>query len=113
MGMGAGYTELRGLSYYTAEAHVCFVRPLHAGDKVVVKFQVLDHDDKRIRTYEEMHHVDGWLAATSEILSLHVDLSGPKVAPFPQEIRSKIESMAAAHAALPTPDRAGRHIEII
>lgn len=112
MGMGAAYTELRRLSYYTAEAHTCFVRPLHAGDEVVVKLQVLDHDDKRIRTYQEMHHIEGWLAATTEILSLHVDLGGPKVVPFPNEVRSKIEAMTEAHARLPTPERAGRHIEI-
>lgn len=112
MGMGPAYAELRSLSYYTAEAHVSFIRPLHAGDKVVVKLQVLDHDEKRIRTFQEMHHIDGWLAATSEILSLHVELSGPKVVAFPIEVRSKIEAMAKAHATLPTPERAGRHIEI-
>ena len=59
-----------------------------------------------------LDHIDGWLAATTEILSLHVDLGGPKVVPFPNEVRSKIEAMNEAHARLPTPERAGRHIEI-
>ena len=112
MGMGAAYTKLLRLTYYTAETHLCFVRPLHEGDSVVVKLQVLDHDEKRISTYQEIHHVDGWLAATSETLSLHVDLSGPKVTPFPGEVRKKIQSMTDAHSILPTPVRAGRRIEL-
>ena len=76
----------RKLTIYTAEVHVCYVQELHLGDKVTVSFQLLDHDDKRLRAYQEIRHVDGWLAATSESLSLHVDMSGPKVAPFPADI---------------------------
>ncbi|RWB66317.1 thioesterase family protein [Mesorhizobium sp.] len=112
VGLGPAYVQARGLSFYTAEAHVCFVRPVHALDEVVVTFQLIDYDEKRIRTYQEMRHVDGWLAATSEILSLHVDLSMPKVTPFPADVRAKIEQMAAAHATLARPSRAGKHIEL-
>ena len=78
--------------------HVCYVRELHLGDRVTVTFQLLDHDDKRLRAYQEIRHVDGWLAATSESLSLHVDMSGPKVAPFPPDVMARVEAMRAAHA---------------
>ena len=54
--------------------------------KVTVSFQLIDHDEKRLRAYQEIRHVDGWLAATSETLSLHVDMAGPKVAPFPADV---------------------------
>ena len=112
LGIGLDYVQQRNQSNYTAENHVCYLRPLRLDDQVTVSFQILDHDEKRIRSYQEMHHVDGWLAATSETLSLHVDLSGPKVSPFPADIRTKVEAMTAAHAALPLPERAGRHIDI-
>lgn len=112
MGMGPGYARDRKLTIYTAETHVCYVRELHLGDKVTCTVQVIDADDKRIRFYEELHHVDGWLAATSESLALHVDMSGPKVAPFPADIAERVEAMRAAHAALPMPERAGRSIAI-
>ncbi|KQU89632.1 thioesterase [Mesorhizobium sp. Root102] len=112
MGMGSAYTELRRLSYYTAEAHVCFIRPLHTGDQVLVNLQIIDCDDKRIRSYQEIHHVEGWLAATTEILSLHVDLNGPKVVPFPQDVKEKLDAMTAVHATLPVPERAGRNIDL-
>ena len=41
------------------------MQELHLGDKVTVTFQLLDHDEKRLRAYQEIRHVDGWLAATS------------------------------------------------
>lgn len=112
LGIGAAYARDRKLTIYTAEVHVCYVRELHLDDQVTVSFHLLDHDDKRLRAYEEIHHVDGWLAATSEVLSLHVDMSGPRVAPFPADILPRIEAMRAAHAVLPIPERAGRGIAI-
>ncbi|TIU33202.1 MAG: thioesterase, partial [Mesorhizobium sp.] len=78
MGMGPNYARDRRLTIYTAEVHVCYVQELHLEHQVTVSFQLIDHDDKRLRAYQEIRHVDGWLAATSESLSLHVDMSGPK-----------------------------------
>lgn len=113
MGMGPDYARDRRLTIYTAEVHVCYVQELHLGHSVTVTFQLLDHDDKRLRVYQEIRHAaEGWLAATSESLSLHVDMSGPKVAPFPADIAEKIDAMRAAHAGLPMPARAGRSIGI-
>ena len=112
MGMGPNYAPDRKLTIYTAEIHVCYVRELHLGDPVRGTFQLIDHDDKRLRAYQELRHIDGWLAATSEVLTLHVDMAGPKVAPFPADILTRVEAMQAAHANLPMPERAGRSIGI-
>lgn len=112
MGMGPDYAKTRKLTIYTAEVHVCYVQELHLGDRVTATFHLIDHDEKRLRAYQEIRHVDGWLAATSESLSLHVDMAGPKVAPFPADIQAKVETMRAAHASLAMPERAGRAIGI-
>ncbi|MER9959374.1 thioesterase family protein [Mesorhizobium sp. M0045] len=112
MGMGPDYVRERRLTIYTAEVHVCYVQELHLDHKVTVSFQLLDYDEKRLRAYQEIRHLDGWLAATSETLSLHVDMAGPKVAPFPADVLARVEAMRAAHAALPMPERAGRSIGI-
>jgi acyl-CoA thioester hydrolase len=112
MGLGPDYAKQRRLTIYTAEVHVCYLRELRLGDQVTVSFQLLDHDDKRLRAYQEIRHTEGWLSATSESLSLHVDMSGPKVAPFPADVAGKVEAMRAAHAAMPMPERAGRSIGI-
>jgi acyl-CoA thioester hydrolase len=112
MGLGPNYAKERRLTIFTAEVHICYVQELHLGHNVTVTFQLLDQDEKRLRAYQEIRHVDGWLAATSEQLALHVDMAGPKVAPFPADIMAKVEAMRAAHAALPMPERAGRSIGI-
>ena len=112
MGLGPEYAKERRLTSYTAEAHICYVQELHLGDKVRVGFQLLDHDEKRIHFFQELHHVDGWLAATSEALTLHVDMEGPRVVPFPSDVMEKVQAMRAAHKDLPRPDRAGRSVGI-
>ncbi|MGI6856669.1 thioesterase family protein [Mesorhizobium sp. 1B3] len=112
LGLGAEYARTRKLTIYTAEVHVCYVRELHLADRVTATFQLLDHDDKRLRAYKELRHADGWLAATCETLSLHVDMEGPKVVPFPPDALARVEAMHRAHSALPAPARAGRSIGI-
>jgi acyl-CoA thioester hydrolase len=112
MGLGPDYIRDRKLTTFTAEVHVCYVRELHLGHRVTSTFQLLDHDGKRLHAYQEIRHTDGWLAATSESLTLHVDMAGPKVVPFPADIMENVEALAAAHAAMPTPKRAGRSIGI-
>lgn len=111
-GMGPEYAAARRLTTYTAETHLCYVRELHLGDKVECTFQILDHDEKRLHSFQELRHVDGWLSATLEVLMLHIDMAGPKVAPFPPDVRGKVEAMFAAHGNLPKPERAGRSIGI-
>jgi acyl-CoA thioester hydrolase len=112
LGMGPDYARERRLTTYTAEIHVCYLRELHLGHDVTCSVQLLDHDAKRIHFFQELRHVDGWLAATSEVLSLHVDMAGPKVCPYPEDVMARIEAMQAWHAALPVPEQAGRSIGI-
>lgn len=112
LGMGPDYAATRRLTTYTAEIHLCYVRELRPGDRVTVATRLLDHDEKRLHFYQEIHHLDGWLSATCETLTLHVDMGGPKVAPFPPDVMERVERLAAAHAGLPAPQRAGRAIAI-
>ncbi|WP_336056768.1 thioesterase family protein [Nitratireductor sp. CH_MIT9313-5] len=112
MNMGPDYAAERRLTIYTAEIHLSYIRELHQGHRVRVRTQLLDHDTKRLHLYQEIHHEDGWLAAACECLSLHIDMNGPKVTPFPDDIAETIETMQREHADLPHPQRAGRSISI-
>ncbi|WP_428928555.1 thioesterase family protein [Marinibacterium sp. SX1] len=111
LGFGPDYAQ-RGFTTYTAEFHLSYVRELHLGDKVRVSLQLIDHDTSKFHTYQEIHHVDGWLAATGEALGLHIDRSGPRVAPFPPDIAKRVAAMKAAHDPLGWPERAGRSVGI-
>jgi acyl-CoA thioester hydrolase len=103
----------RRQSCFTAEVHVRYLRELHAGDPVRVTFQLLDFDAKRLHFFEQLFHaVDGWVAATSENMALHVDMAASKTAAFPPEVASSLTRMKAAHAKLPVPEAAGRRIDM-
>jgi len=112
IGLGPRYVKERRHTSYTAEFHICYLRELHLDDPVRVRSWLLDHDDKRFHTYQEIWHEDGWLAATGEALGLHIDMSGPRVAPFPPDIAAKMDAFAAAHGHPDKPERAGRAIGI-
>ena len=112
LGLGADYAKARRHTVYTAETHVCYLRELHLADEVRVTFQLIDHDEKRLRNYQEIIHPEGWVAATCETLSLHIDMSGPKVTQFPADLVENLAAMQEAHRPLPVPERAGRGIAI-
>jgi len=111
IGVGVDYVEKRRHSFFTAEVHLRYLRELHAGDQVRVTFQLLDYDRKRLHTFEQLFHAeDGWVAATSENMSLHVDMAARKTAAFPAEVTRRLAQMKATHARLPRPEAAGRRI---
>ena len=111
LGCGADYVKQRQLSFFTAEVHLRYLRELNAGDPVRVTFQLLDFDQKRMHCFEQLFHAgEGWVSATSENMSLHVDMTAKKTAPFPSEIAKRLTQMKNAHAMLPRPEAAGRKI---
>ena len=110
LGIGADYTKA-GRSFFTAEVHLRYLRELHAGDPVRVTFQLLDFDKKRVHYFEQLFHAEhGWVSATSENMSLHVDMNSKKTAPFSDEVTRRLTQMKASHARLPRPEAAGRRI---
>ncbi len=111
IGLDQDYLEKRSASYFLAECHVRYRRELSTGDLVRVTVQLIDVDEKRLHYYMELRHAaEGWLSATSENLSLHVDLATRKVAPFPADILANLAFMKASHARLPRPETLGRVI---
>lgn len=112
LGLGPEYAEARKLTTYTGEIHLCYRQELHLDHKVFGTFQLIDFDEKRMHVYQELRHVDGWLAATCEGMSLHVDMTGPKVAPYPQDIFDNIRNLANHQSSLEIPASVGRKIEI-
>src|SRR5215210_5068968 len=102
LGIGPDYVKAERHSCLTAEIHVRYLRELHAGDPVRVTFQLLDYDAKRIHYFEQLFHAtDGWVSATSENMSLHVDMEAKKTAAFSNEAMKRLAEMKASHARLP------------
>jgi acyl-CoA thioester hydrolase len=114
LGIGKDYVRTRNATIFALESHTSFLRELKAGDCVVVDIQILDHDAKRLHFFETMTAIDGgFVAATCEQASIHVDLATRRGAPLPGDILPRIAAAAAAHAALPRPKLAGRSIGLV
>jgi acyl-CoA thioester hydrolase len=111
LGIGPAYKKERHGSTFTAECHVRYLREIHLGDPVQVTIYLLGADEKRLHTFEELRHADeGWLSATSENVSLHIDMATRKVAPFPSDIRARIAAIVGVHAVVPRPEGIGRKV---
>jgi acyl-CoA thioester hydrolase len=110
LGIGLDYLKTQH-STFTAEAHVRYLRELREGEPVRATFQLLDYDTKRIHYFQQLFHAtDGWMSATSENMTLHVNMATKKVAPFPEKALGRLAQMKASHARLPRPEAAGRRI---
>jgi acyl-CoA thioester hydrolase len=111
LGIGPTYLKERHGSTFTAEAHVRYLREIHLGDPVQISVYLLGTDEKRLHTFEELRHAaEGWISATSENMTLHMDMRERKVAPFPPDIRARIRAVMDSHAAVPRPEGIGRKV---
>lgn len=111
LGLGPDYVRASNASFFTAEVHLCYLRELKLGDPVRASVQMIDFDEKRAHFYQELHHAsDGFLSATSEQVTLHVDMAARKVAPWPPDVLARLEAMKHAHLRLGRPERLGRSI---
>jgi acyl-CoA thioester hydrolase len=112
LNIGEAYRRATNKTLMTAEAHVSYVRELKKDARVRGTFRLLDADRKRLHVYYELYHSDGWLAATSENMMLHVDLGGPKVTAFADDVYGDIQTMLRYHRSLPKSKYVGRLIGI-
>src|SRR3954462_4211780 len=111
LGIGPAYMKERHGSTFTAECHVRYLREIHLGDPVQVSILLVAADEKRLHTFEELRHAaDGWLSATSENMTIHIDMAARKTAPFPPDIRARIEAVVNAHRTVPRPEGIGRKV---
>jgi acyl-CoA thioester hydrolase len=110
VGLDTLYRARSGCALYTLEMHLNFLRELRADVGLRFTTQLLGFDVKRLQLFHSMYHSEqGYLAATNEVMLLHVDAQ-PRAAPMPAEVLERVEQVAAAHAALTRPFQAGRSI---
>jgi acyl-CoA thioester hydrolase len=107
VGLGAAYRARTGGGIYTVESHLCFISGVTGGAALTYRTQLLGHDAKRLHVFHQMTSAS-LPAATCELMFLHV--SHDHVTPMPDEAAAAVAALAAAHAPLPRPEQAGRHI---
>ena len=111
--LGIAYVRRTNRSAFVLETHVTYAREVRLGDPLRFTLQLIDADRKRMHYFFEMFHAEeGFLAATSEQIAVHVDLSTRRSEPFDPDIRARLEHILQAHRRLPRPPQAGRSIAI-
>ncbi|MDE0155445.1 MAG: thioesterase family protein [Gammaproteobacteria bacterium] len=108
MGMDAEYRAANNVSAFTAEMHVNYIGEVKEGEEVYVTTQLLGYDEKRFHYFHRMYQAEqGYLAATSELLCLFVDMSQRRVTQMPPPILDRLAEIKQSHAELPLPEQVG------
>ena len=87
--MGGDSAQNDKKSTFAVETHTTYDQEVKLGEDVEIHLTYLDHDKKRIHYRASMFHKEKkYLAATTEVLSLYIDLNQRKVAEFePEKIK--------------------------
>jgi carnitine 3-dehydrogenase len=110
VGIDAAYREA-GHMFYTVESHIKHAGEAKAGDPLLVDTLILSVDAKRLHVFHRLlHGKTGAPIATGEQMHLHVDTRAAKAAPMSAALRARLDQLRTAHALLPRPAEAGRHI---
>ena len=78
---------------FAVESHTTYDMEVKVGEEVNLNLLFLDFDKKRlVYKLEMIHKEEKYLAATTEVCSLYVDLNSRRVTEFEDEKRSLIEN---------------------
>jgi len=104
IGLDADSRGQSGNSLFTLEAHINYLHEVKLGTEVWVQTQIIGFDRKRLHVYHSLHRAgfDEALAASEQML-LHVDLAGPKSAPFTEHSQALLKDVEQLQQDLPTP----------
>lgn len=113
IGLDAAYRARCEASFFAVDMNVGYRREVVEGAPLTFTTQLLDFDAKRLRFFHAMWHAeDGYLAATNEVLTMHVDMRARRAAPMGAEVSAAVEALWARQEGLPVPEEAGRVLGI-
>jgi acyl-CoA thioester hydrolase len=111
LGLDQAHRQRHQVTTFCLEAHVTYHREVRALDPLRFTTRLLGHDAKRIHYFHEMWHAaDGYLAATNELMSLHVAAADRRAAPMAPEVLARLALVQASHDRAPRPAQVGRTI---
>ena len=111
IGLGRDVRDRHRVTTFSVEGHITFEREIGLGEPIEIRTQLLGYDAKKIHSISFMHHrTEGWLAATNELLSMHISQETRRSAPMADEVLARLAAVEAAHARLPVPPQVGRVI---
>ena len=113
LGLGSMGIEATGRSSFALENHVTYQHEVRQGDPLDFTFQLIDFDTKRIHYFMTMLHArERWLAATSESVSICIDMANRRSTTWPEDRLARLQALHEAHSRRPRPPEVGRSIGI-
>jgi len=111
VGLDEGHRRQHRVTTFCLEAHVTYHREVRSGDPLRFTTLLLEHDAKRIHYSHAMFHAtEGYLAATNELMSIHVSEATRRSTSMAPEVLERLARIQKAHDALPRPPQVGRTI---
>jgi acyl-CoA thioester hydrolase len=113
IGCGQAYKEKGPYSTFTLEGHITYEREVRLGDPIRCTTLLIGFDRKRLHYFHAMYHaVDGYLAATNELLAIHVDMTQRRSAPMEDWLVERLGQVRTSHDGVPRPPQLGRSISL-
>lgn len=113
IGLDADARGQSGHSLFTLEAHINYLHEVKLDTEVWVQTYIIGFDKKRLHLYHSLHRKDFEEAlSASEQLLLHVNMAGPKSAPFGARSIKELETLVTGQDSQPTSLYVGRTIRI-
>lgn len=107
IGANAEYVAA-GNSYFTVETHIRNLQEARAGDMIYGDTTILLAEGKKLKLFHQFKNSEGEIFATGEHILIHVDLNTRRSSLPDSQILKTAQEIAAAHAALPIPEGAGK-----
>ena len=113
LGIGRAYGESCARGLFVAEAHLTYAKEVRAGEVIGIRTRLLGAAPRKLHVFHQMRRAgDALIAATAELLLVHVDRALGRAAEFPPEVLQRMQALVARDATEPIPPQAGRAIQL-
>jgi acyl-CoA thioester hydrolase len=115
VGLDEAYRNHSGCTLYTLEMHLNYLKEVYRSDTATVSVRIAAVDHKRIHAaFEITRSGEPGIAATAEVMLLHVHRVGDTVSsvPFPSQVSTALAQLQAVSAALPAEGPGSRRMEL-
>jgi acyl-CoA thioester hydrolase len=93
IGFGTRYMEERNRGTWVLRQIIDYLAEVHEGDTLVIRGRIINRSDKMLHNkYWMVNETKQKIASTSEVLVGHADLAARRLAAFPDDIQTKLDS---------------------
>ncbi|MEM9100059.1 MAG: thioesterase family protein [Pseudomonadota bacterium] len=107
LGLGPAYLAATQRTLYNLDNHTRFLAEAYEGDAILVEMWLVDADEKRLHLVSRIsREADGVVLAENAAVLMHISRQGarPSAAPFPVEIKARVDAMLAEHRTKGMPE---------